>query len=298
MKISVDFPELRFQRDAIGGSLSDWRIGQNPLEPRGVLLEELGVGIEIDLGDVSTGPGRLLTYKGEQILLYIKDTRSSLWTLRNEPENSRRFHVADCRTLERMRNERRFERFVATNRTDGLFLADWLDPDSGARGQAEAALKVCKDCLSVLNWRGYERPGDRLARSDGTLQGKSDIWSEFSILEFLMEYSTFFRNKPSRRDTAAALNLYVSDWPSISERVRRAAKWRCEKCKVDLSQYPGMLHCHHENGVVTDNSDANLRVLCALDHAEQPGHQHMKVSETVRRKIKELRVRQGIYAPR
>lgn len=295
MKINLDFLELKAQREAIGAPLSDWRIGTARLDPRGELLTELGAGIEIDLADVSVGPGKLLAYKGEQVLLYIKDTRSSLWTLQSEPENSRRFHIADCRTLDRMRNEGKFERYVVTNRTDGLFLVDWLNPESGARGQTEAGLKVCKDCLSILNWRGYDSPADRLKGSDGSLQGKTSIWSGFSILEFLMDYSTFFRNKPSRRDTAALLNAYVNDWPAISQRRRRAANWKCEECKVDLAEHPGILHCHHRNGVVTDNSAANLSVLCALCHAVQPGHQHMKVSERVHRTIRQLRAGQGIY---
>ncbi len=129
---------------------------------------------------------------------------------------------------------------------------------------------------------------------NGNLQCKSEIWKSFSISEFLMEYSTFFRSQPGRKDTSAELNNYVHAWPRISEQTRRAAQWRCEKCQVDLSEMSGSLHCHHKNGVVTDNNSRNLAVLCALCHAEQPAHQHMKVSPTELKKINRLRSVQGI----
>jgi hypothetical protein len=282
VKLTVDFPALETLRGRMGAPLSGWRLGDTTLDPRAKLLIDLVGGIEIDLQDVEAGPGKLLTYRGEQVILYIKDTRSSQWTLENEPEKSRRFHIAECRTLDRMREEGRFERYVVTNRTDGLFLVDWLDPDTNNRGEMEAALKVCKNCLSSLNWRGYEKPADRLQFGGGKQQSRTQIWERFAIDEFLREYSTFFRSKPSRKDLSAKLNIYVEDWPHISEQRRWQAKWRCETCSVGLSAHPNLLHCHHKNGVVTDNDPSNLMVLCALCHAEQPGHNHMKVPASQR----------------
>lgn len=293
MKLSLHFPELTILRERIGAPLSDWTLGSPVMDPRKDLLDSLEGGIEINLGDVQPGIGGLLTYQGEQVILYIKDTKKDLWTLQNEPENSVRFHVADCRTLDDMRNKGRFERYVVTNRMDGLFKVDWLDKDTGQRGEIDAALKVCKNCLKTLNWRGYEVPPDRLVLPDGTRQVKGDIWKGFDISEFIMEYSTFFKSKPSRRDTNATLNEYVANWAKISERTRREAAWTCEQCKVDLSKRPGLLHCHHKNGVVTDNARSNLAVLCALCHAEQPDHRHMKVPLHQAEAIRNERLEQG-----
>ncbi|MEQ8247667.1 MAG: HNH endonuclease [Alphaproteobacteria bacterium] len=295
MKLALSYTELHTQRKKMGAQISSWVIDTTELNPREKFLADLNRGIEIELGDVEPGPGGLLTYKGEQVLLYIKDTRSSLWTLSNEPEKSRRFHVAECQTLDTMRNEGRFERYVVTNRMDGMFLVDWLDPETRERGETEAGLKVCKNCLKALDWRGYEQTAHRMqVVSEGRTQRKGEIWRNFSINEFLMEYSTFFRTKPDRRDTDAKLNEYVADWPRISERKRHEARWCCEQCGVDLSGHPGLLHCHHKNGVVTDNSPSNLSVLCALDHARQPGHQWMKVAPGCRQIIQAARVQQGI----
>lgn len=277
MKLILEFPELQAQRERIGAPLSEWIIGSTTLDPRQQLLRTLSTGIEIDIDDIDVGPGKLLTYKGEQVLLYIKDTRSSKWVLENEPEKSRRFHISDCSTLDAMREQGRFERYVVTNNTSEFFLVDWLDPDTNERGETNAALKVCKNCLRTINWRGYDHPADRQETSSGRRQSKSEIWRKFAIDEFLREYSTFFRSKPTRRDTSAKLNIYVENWASISERRRREVGWRCENCKADLSAHPNLLHCHHRNGVVTDNNASNLAVLCALCHAQQPSHQHMKV---------------------
>ncbi len=299
MKLTFSYPELDAQREKMGAPLSAWEIGASNLNPREKLLADLDRGIEIALEDIEAGPGGLLTYKGEQVLLYIKDTRSSLWTLTNEPEKSRRFHVAECQTLDSMRNEGRFERYVVTNRMDGMFLVDWLDPETRERGETEAGLKVCKNCLKTLNWRGYEHTESRMQIAGKAPQRKSEseIWKSFSINEFLMEFSTFFRTKPKRKHTDAPLNEYVADWPRISERKRREAKWSCQRCGVELSDHPGLLHCHHKSGVVTDNSPSNLEVLCALDHAAQPGHQWMKVAAKSSQIIKAARVQQGIKAP-
>lgn len=294
MKIRVDFEELSEQRERIGASLSNWDLKSESLDPRAKLLADLQQGIAIELKDIERGPGGLLTHKGEQVLLYIKDTRSDLHTLLHEPEKTRRFHVAECRTLERMRHEGRFERYVVTNRTDGKFLVEAFDPLTKSRDEVEAELKVCKDCLKALNWRGYQRAPDRPTKPTGTRQTKTDIWKQFSITDFMMDYATFFRSKPSRRDTEAEIHAYVADWPRISEGLRRQRNWTCEACGVNLSEHPRLLHCHHKSGVVTDNRPSNLMVLCALDHAAQPGHLHMRVPSQDRRVIQAARARQGI----
>jgi len=294
MKLSVNFPELTAQRERIGARLSNWEIEPVELSPREEFLNDLHQGIEIDLSKVEAGPGGLLAFKDEQIILYIKDTRSSQWTLIHKPENSRRFHLAECQTLKNMRNGGRFERYVVTNRMDGYFKVDWLDPDTNERGEMEAALRVCKHCLTEINWRGYKHANGRIHLPGGNRQQQEEIWQSFAISEFLMEFSTFFHSRPSRRDIDAPLNRYVHDWSRISERERRAANWRCESCGVNLTQHPGLLHCHHRNGVVTDNSRTNLMVLCAIDHAAQPGHQHMHVSPDAWQIIQTARTQQSI----
>lgn len=293
MKLDVGFSELDEQRKKLGAPLPEWNSKSEPLTAREQLLRELSDGIEINLDDVSPGPGGLLVYQGEQIVLYIKDTRSTLWTLENQPEKSRRFHIAECKTLETMRQAGRFERYVVANRMDDKFRVDWLDDETGETGETDAALKVCKNCLKQLNYRGYDTTEDRLIFSGGQRQTKGSIWESFSMSEFLMDYSTFFTSKPTRTADSALINRYVPQWAKISENLRRQKEWICEGCGVDLSKAPNLLHAHHRNGVKTDNKDANLEVLCGLCHSEQPMHSHMTIPASDKLKILKFRSAQN-----
>lgn len=278
MKLSVTFRGLSALRQRMNAPSSNWELKSKRLSPRELVLADLETGIEIQLDELETSTGGLLSYKGEQVLLYIRDTGSSKWILENEPEKSRKFHIAECSTLDVMRQKGRFERYVVISGNDGVFPVDWKDLDTGERGETEAALKVCKNCLKALDWLGYEHSEHRENSERGTIMTKREIFQSFDISDFFLSYSTFFHQKPSRKASEAELNEYVPNWSKISTRRRRQAKWRCEACKVDLNHAPWALHCHHRNGVVTDNSTANIEVLCALCHAAQPYHGHMKVN--------------------
>lgn len=283
MKLDLPFVELETLRRRMSAPASAWTPSAEGLGEREQLRRELEQGKEIELGDVEAGPGGLLIYKGEQVLLYIKDTRSTKWTLENEPEKSRRFHVAECDTLSKMRGEGRFERYVVTNRHDGRFKVDWLDPESRQSGEVEAELKVCKNCLGTISWRSFEGLGSV----------RDKVWREFDLTDFLLEYATFFRQLPSRRDNTAGPSGYVANWSEISQKCRTAANWTCQSCRVVLKDKPRLLHVHHRNGVTSDNTNENLMVLCVECHADQPAHGHLRPKESDRREIFLRRVKQG-----
>ena len=269
----------------MGAAQSSWMPGENEMSPREKLLNQLEVGgVAIDLEDVQPGPGALLSYNGEQVILYIKDTRASKDTLKYSPEDSRRFHVAECDTLSTMREKGRLERYVVTRKHDGLFLVDWLDPETKETGEIEAALKVCKNCLKKINHENYSK----------LKSAKDSIWANFEIAAFLREYSTFFVKLPSRTDKTASIDEYVSGWAEISERCRKSQGWCCENCKVNLSANRRLLHVHHKSGVKSDNSHKNLKVLCAICHSKEPMHNHLKVGVKERQKIISDRLSQGL----
>ena len=284
MKLTVSYKELEGLVRKMGAERSSWVAGDAQLSPREKLLEDLERGIGIDLSEVISGPGSLLTYAGEQVILYIKDTRDAKDKLQYSPEQSRRFHVAECTTLSDMREKGRFERYVVTRRTDGFFTVDWLERETNKRGEIDAALKVCKNCLKEINYNRYET-----RNSD-----KNSIWKSFSIPSFLRDYSTFFVRLPSRTDENAPIDDYVKGWSGISTSVRQARSWACEKCSVNLEHVKNLLHVHHKNGVKTDNSDRNLKVLCALCHAEEPMHNHLKVRGDEKQRILSARVAKSL----
>ena len=178
MKLNVDFSPLVEIAKKINAKQVAWNPVAAALNDRDQLREELRTtGKEIKLPDVKRGPSGLLTYQDEQVILYIKDSRHSLEVLRDEPEKGNRFHVADCITLEKMRAESRFERYVVIKRNDGTFPTDWRDPNTNRRGTVDAKLKVCKNCLKHLKWRGYGKRGESWNR----------IWKSFELSDFLLD---------------------------------------------------------------------------------------------------------------
>lgn len=270
MKLKNDFPELKSLKERMKAKDSDWRPGVNSLDPLEELRRELEEGKEIPPSDVETSNGGLLSYKGEQVVLYIKNTRLSRYVVENEPENSRRFHLTDCKTLDLMRDHGRFEEhYVATNRKTGIFSVTSTDPDTQEVEELEATLLVCKNCLRNLNWGGYEQ---------ASRAQRETIWSEFSMEDFFAEYATFFRQKPIHTDQTAPIGGYVKEWSALSRKIRAERNWTCEgdDCGVQLEDHKSLLHCHHKNGNIRNNARSNIVVLCKLCHSQQPLHSRVK----------------------
>ena len=98
-----------------------WKSEDSKLEPTD-FLAKLKQGIEIELEDIEyITENELLSYRGSQVLLYIKDTKKDEDTLVNEPENAVRYHVSYCKKLEQMKGNERYDRYVVTNDTSGIF---------------------------------------------------------------------------------------------------------------------------------------------------------------------------------
>lgn len=236
---------------------------------------ELAQGKNVELSDVDVDGG-LLSYQGRQVLLYIKDHGFSVQLAIDNPREGRRFHVADCTTLKSMREKGRFERYVATNDTSGLFLI------SGDGVEGKAALKVCQNCLKSLNYKGLSSGGNRL-----------DILNKFDMAEFFSTYSSFFPHMPTSTPETHSTD-YTEDWSQISSYYRVEQDFSCEQCNVHLRTHRGKLHVHHINGVKSDNKPSNLKALCIDCHSKQPMHGHMAVSHADRKLINELRQDQGL----
>lgn len=284
MKLDVEFPELISLVRRMGARTISIDLPSDQLDPRARLRTELETGKEISLSDIQIGPGGLLSYEQEQVVLYIKDTNSSLYELQNLPEKSRRFHISDCATLQMMRAESRFERYVVTRNREGLFKCDWRDPDTNETGEIDARLKVCKNCLKKMNWRDYDIRGI----------AKEAVWKEFELSDFLLEYATFFVDLPKRHADETGLDTYAANWSSLSLQTRKAANFECGNCGVRIPNPRNAMHVHHKNRIRSDNRPRNLQVLCALCHRSEPGHSHLPVSKELEATIRKWRVKQGI----
>lgn len=227
MRLDLAFPELAHLIVRMGAASSQWAPNNEPLDVLKLLRAELAEGKEIPLSEVKVSFGGLLTYQGEQVVLYIKDTRQERYTLLHDREAARRFHIAECRTLDRMRHEGRFERYVVTTSRNGLFLVEATDHLTGSVEELEAPLGVCRNCLSELDWKRY---------GDLSSNVKKLIWNEFSLDDFFAEFATFFRSRPVHSDKTAPRGGYAKNWSRLSEAFRAERNWRCEECGVDLSE--------------------------------------------------------------
>ena len=285
MKLDLQFPELARLIKEMGAQPSSWQVGSTNLDEIGGIEFQLEHGIEIPLEEVESAFGGLLTYKGEQVLLYIKDTHQSRSILLYSKEEARRFHVAECKTLEAMRRKRRFERYVVTTRKDGIFLVEATDPETDEVEELETELLVCKNCLNFLNYDLFAAAG---------VKTKDRIWKEFSLDEFFDAYITFFCSKPTYTDLTAPPGGYAPRWGKFSLQIRAERNWTCEKCGVKLEQHKSLLHAHHKNGVVSDNKHSNILVLCKECHSKEPDHGRIKLKLEETLLLQRLRLEQGL----
>ncbi|NOH63468.1 HNH endonuclease [Vibrio sp. RE88] len=242
---------------------------------------ELASGKDVELKDVDVDSG-LLSYKGRQVLLYIKDHGSSVQNVIRKPETGNKFHVADCSKLKSMRSEGRFERYVVINDTSGEFPISGSSYCEGQQEEGKARLKICKFCLGQLNYQGYSSGSDRNTIFDG-----------FDMAEFFATYSSFFPHMPSRQAETAETG-YSENWTKVSSHYRVDKNFTCEQCDVNLRSHRHLLHVHHVSGVKSDNRPKNLKALCIDCHSKQPMHSHMAVSHSERQLINKLRNEQGL----
>ena len=241
MKLTVDLSELFAAANRMGPPVDDFVLDVVS-EP---WVDQLGTeGIELgDFSELEIQDG-LLSYRGRQVLLYIQDHGQNAQKVLLEPEAGRKYHVAECRTIKEMKSKGRFDRYVVTNDISGSFHISGIDYASQRSVEGKAALKVCKNCLKYLNYKGYGVPGNFQA------------FNSFDLEEFFKTYSSFFLHLPQRR--MGAEEGYTPDWSETSRVYRQAKSYVCEKCSVELASHPRLLHVHHINGVKSDNRQDNL----------------------------------------
>jgi hypothetical protein len=284
MKLTFDFSELSRAVGQMGAELIDFSssVQLNVLDPIDSLL---GEGFEVPFEDIEFETG-LASYEGRQVLLYIKDHsyNNKIYAVLRDGTQGNKFHIADCEMLDRMRKKGRLERYVVTNKLNGIFEISGSD-NSNKLIEGEVKLNVCQYCLDVLNYKNFSSVprGPR----------RKEFVATFALAEFFDTYSSYFKFMPlgiaNNRNTG-----YADNWPGISRKVRQNFYYKCQQCNLDLISHKNLLHVHHINGVKSDNSDSNLTPLCADCHRKQPNHRHMFVKHEETKLITHLRREQGL----
>ena len=238
MRLNVDFSRLeeavrRMGAAAVPVDLDiDVRRGIDPIDRINIDL--------IDLSSIKSDPkSGLLSYQGRQVVLYIQDQWKSIRDVLADGTKGRKVHVADCDTLQEMRRRGRYERYVATNDVSGNFYVTGQD-EYGGRVEGKARLRVCKNCLRMLDYRNYTR-------------NRKQVFQVFEWSEFFDTYRPHFARIPTRR-AGMFDGAYAPNWDLVSKRYKEKHAFMCENCHVNLKEHPRLLHVHHINGVKTNDA--------------------------------------------
>lgn len=198
----------------------------------------------------------LIDEEGNAFVLYIPDWQFKFAKHESQPADLHKYHVSWCKTLEYMRGAGRLKRYIKkTDIENNIFKGRKADDI-----EVESVLYACKNCRDKMSemW-GYS------------------LYYDVTSMDMLKFFSLYGKQDLSDPKTNRPYSVaYPKHWSTVSKMYREMAQWKCEECHKSFADQKHLLDVHHINGIRSDVSKANLRVLCKEHHSEQPLHSHYK----------------------
>lgn len=225
-------------------------------------------GLDISIDELYVAEDKTLEHKdfpGQKMLVYIRDFMGDYIKDEKDMASFPKFHISWCSTLDKMHKSQKYDRYVVSQRNDGIFLLNKTSNGKVVKSDIELELLVCKNCLRTL---GYKHYGASPSISE-------NVFNNFTVKEFLDEYNTNIYLEPTHTSNSQPLNEYSKDWNTISYTYKQSKRFICQDCGKDCSKNTNELHVHHIDGVKSNNKASNLEVVCVKCHSKKPMHGHM-----------------------
>ena len=275
--MATDFKKLDWVIEKIGAVETSRPLQALGERERQKIKIDLVRGVTIkpeEYDDIETVHG-MLSYEGEHCFLYIDHPKKfgldTIELLETIPcVDGPKFHLTKCSTLEKMHRDGRSDRYILIQNPNGDFPC--FPHDEQLRFyeyKINAKLVPCKNCLDEVGYMNFSIRG-------WTPEKKQEFANNFNIKKFLDHQSPFFFEQRFYNQNPITKNNRNPNAPKTRERLISRRGTNCQKCPIDLRGNTRLLHMHHINGVSGDDRDNNLLLLCALCHAQQPGHQGME----------------------
>lgn len=261
-----DLPEPTYEREVSVTHITE----KKDTEYEDIREALQGDGIYVRRYEISGEVGKQLEYKGRKVCAYIRDQKGEV-NFYNKT-TSYKYHLCNCSTLHRMKEGGREARYLITERSDGFFEVNALGGyRNRATGSGEVKMELCYNCKVELQ-----------------KQGK--FFKPFSLREYFSKYNSNVPRTIRRETVVTRKQTYTPDHDDCAREFKKAAKYKCQICKVDCSEHKSFLHMHHKNGDPSNNKAYNILVLCVDCHSKTFQHSHMLNNPRFKREIDQVRL--------